>query len=144
MAKLEPEKKKRTKGDNVLMSEVIETKGKSRETEAVTNKNGKRKRITEPVVSEEDETVEDGEQNSPSSDSEEDENEYVPPAHESLTRAAGPDSAPSSKKDKKYAPPGETPAQRDSRTIFVGNVPSQVMTTKVSRCHIYLPGVPVN
>ena len=143
VVKPKPEKKKKTKGDKDPVFEVTKTKGKSEETEAVKDKNGKRKQAAEPLVPEDDEgseAVEDSEQNSPSSDSEEDDNEYIPPVHESLAGAAGPDSASSSKKNKKYAPADETPAQRDSRTIFVGNVSSQVMTTKVSRCQHTYPG----
>jgi len=124
--KLKTEKKKKTKE---LMPEA---KGKSAEKEAVIDKKGKNKQASKPVASG-GENEEDSEQNPSSSDSEDDDGEYVPPVHESLATAAAPDSTPSSKKNKKYVPPGETPDQRDSRTIFVGNVPSQVMTTKVSR-----------
>jgi nucleolar protein 12 len=31
----------------------------------------------------------------------------------------------------KYTPPDETPAQRDSRTIFIGNLPLEVVQKKV-------------
>ncbi|KAF9648173.1 hypothetical protein BDM02DRAFT_3096934 [Thelephora ganbajun] len=108
------------------MPEVVKTKGKSK------NEKGE-KQVTEPVVSEdevEDEPVEDSEQSLSSSGSEEEDDEYAPSVHESLARASRPSSTPSSKKSKKYAPPDETPDQRDSRTIFIGNVPSRVMTTK--------------
>jgi len=123
------EKKKKTKGEKDPMPEVVNTKGKSGEKYT----KGKKKHPVEPVVSEgEDEAVEDKEQNQSSSDSEEGEGEYVPPVHESLARASRPDSTSSPKKSKKYVPSDETSDQRDSRTIFVGNVPSQVMTAKVS------------
>lgn len=127
--KLKTEKKKKTKE---LMPEVVKTKGKSAEKEAAIGKKGMNKQAPEPVVSG-GENEEDSEQNPSSSDAEEDDDEYVPPVHESLATAAAPDSTPSSKKNKKYVPPDETPDQRDLRTIFVGNVPSQVMTAKVSR-----------
>lgn len=129
--KLKREKKKKTKD---LIPEVVMIKGKSGEKEVATNKKEKKKQAAEPVVSEnedEDEAVQASGQNPSSSDSEEDGGEYVPPVHESLAGAAAPGSASSSKKNKKHVPPGETPDQRDSRTIFVGNVPSQVMTAKV-------------
>lgn len=126
--KLKTEKKKTKE----LMPEVVKTKGKSAEKEAVIDKKGMNKQAPEPVVSG-GENEEDSEQNPSSSDAEEDDDEYVPPVHESLATAAAPDSTPSSKKNKKYVPPDETPDQRDLRTIFVGNVPSQVMTAKVSR-----------
>ena len=131
--KLKSEKKKKTKR---LIPEVVKTGGKFEEKEAVIEKKGKKKQAAEPVISEdedEDEAVEGSEQNPPSSGSEENDGEYVPPVHESLSGATVPDSTSSSKKNKKYVPSDETPGQRDSRTIFIGNVPSQVMATKVSR-----------
>ena len=123
------EKKKKTKE---LIPEVVKSKGKSAEKEALIDKKGKIKQAAEPVVSG-GEDEEDSEQNPSSSDTEEDDGEYVPPVHESLAGAAALNSTSLSKKSKKYVPPDETPDQRDSRTIFVGNVPPQVMTTKVSR-----------
>ena len=133
------EKKKKTKGEKGHVSEVDKAKGTSGEKEAGRDRKGKKKHAAEPVVSEGedgDKVVPDNEQNPSSSDSDEDDGErYVPPVHESLASAPGPTPGPSSKKAKKYVPQDETPEQRDSRTIFVGNVPSQVMTTKVSgRC----------
>ena len=142
VTKLKPEKKKKTKGDKDLIREVARTKGKSEE-EVAKDKKEKKEHAAGPVVSE----GEDGqhsEQNLSSSDSEEDDGGYVPPAHESLAGAVAPKSTPSSKKSKNYVPPDETRDQRDSRTIFVGNVPSQVMTTKVSRSPIYLLAVLLN
>lgn len=130
-----PEKEKKTKGERDPIPEVVKTKGKSGEKEPEKDKKVKKKQTVEPVVSEGEggaKAVEDKGQNPSSSDSEEGEGEYVPPVHEALARASRPDSTSSSKKDKKYVPPDETPDLRDSRTIFVGNVPSQVMTTKVS------------
>ena len=127
------QEKKKTRGENDPVLEAVKAKGKSRDKGAGKDK-GKKKRTIETAVSEDEdevETVENNEQ-TPSSDSEEDNSQYVPPVHESLARAAGLDSPSSSKKNRKYIPPDETPDQRDSRTIFVGNVPSQVMTTKVS------------
>ena len=135
--KLKPEKKKKTKD---LVPEVVKPKRKSGEKEGVIDKKGKKK-AAEPVVSKDgdgDEAVEDSEQNPSSSDSGEDDGDYVPPVHESVAGATAPNSTSSSKKNKKYVPPDETPEQRDSRTIFIGNVPSQVMAAKVSRCHIPL------
>ena len=123
------------------MLEAVKVKRKSEEKEAARDKKGKKARAVKSVLSESedgDEAVEDSEQNSSSSDPGEDDGEYVPPVHESLARVAGPDSASSSKKSRKYVPSDETPDQRELRTIFVGNVPSRVMTTKVSWCHISL------
>ena len=131
--KHEPEKKK-TRNEKNTVPEVVNTKVKSGDKGAGKDKKKKKRRATETVVSEgedEGEAVEDNEQ-TPPPDSEEDKGEYVPPVHESLARAAGPNSASSSKKNRKHVPPDETPDQRDSRTVFVGNVPSQVMATKVS------------
>ena len=130
VVRLKPEKKK-TKD---LVPEVVKPKRKSGEKEGVIDKKGKKKQAAEPVVSkdgDEDEAVEDSEQKLSSSDSGEDDGDYVPPVHESVAGATAPDST-SLKKNKKYVPPDETPEQRDLRTIFIGNVPSQVMTTKVS------------
>lgn len=143
VTKLKPEKKKKTKGDKDLIREVARTKGKSGEKEVAKDKKEKKGHAAEPVVSEGEEGQH-SEQNLSSSDSEEDDGGYVPPAHESLAGAVAPKSNPSSKKSKNYVPPDETRDQRDSRTIFVGNVPSQVMTTKVSQCHIYLLVVLLN
>jgi len=134
VTKPKPEKKK-TRGERDPVPDVVKTKGNSGDKGAEKDKKGKKKRAAETVVSEGEgrgEAVEDNEE-APSSDSDsEDHGKYVPPVHESLARAASPDSASPSRKDRKYVPPDETPDQRDSRTIFVGNVPPQVMATKVS------------
>lgn len=68
---------------------------------------------------------------SDSEGSDSDDPDAPPPVHESLLpkkekRDRG------RKKDKvRYVPPGETREQRDSRTIFVGNVPVEVVKSKV-------------
>ena len=136
--------KRKTKGERDPIPEAVKKKGKSEE-EAGKDKRGNKQApvITASDDEDGDETVEDGEQSS-SSDSEEDDGEYVPPVHESLAGTSGPDAAPSSKKNKKYVPPDETPDQRDSRTIFVGNVPSQIMAAKVSWHYTPLPAMSVN
>ena len=137
--------KRKTKGERDPIPEAVKKKGKSEEKEAGKDKRGNKQApvITASDDEDGDETVEDGEQSS-SSDSEEDDGEYVPPVHESLAGTSGPDSTPSSKKNKKYVPPDETPDQRDSRTIFVGNVPSQIMAAKVSWHYTPLPAMSVN
>ena len=126
----------KTKGENGTTPEVVRTKRKPREKEANKDKRGKEKQTPETVTSEGeggDEAVGGSERGSSPPDSEEgDDGEYVPPVHESLAGLSDPDPVSSSKKGKKYVPPDETPDQRDLRTIFVGNVPSQVMVTKVS------------
>ena len=140
------EKKKKTKGEKAPMPEVAKTKGNPGEKEAGRDKKGKKK-VTEIMISEGedgDEAAEDNEQSPPLSDSEAGDGEYTPPVHESLGRASGPGSASSSKRSKKYVPPDETPDQRDSRTIFIGNVLSQVMATKVSWCRVSLPKMVVD
>ena len=55
-----------------------------------------------------------------------------PPVHE--THVASSRTKTRSKSDHrvKYVPPDETPAQRDARTIFVGNVPIVVVKSKVA------------
>lgn len=70
---------------------------------------------------------------SDSSESSEPESDAEPIVHESLTkRTRTPKTKPT-----KYAPPDETPAQRDARTIFVGNLSVQVASKRV--CLPYLP-----
>ena len=141
-----PRLENKTKGQKDPMPEVVRKKGKSEEKGVGKDKRGKKKQVSESVASEDEgggETAEDSEHGSPS-DSGEDDGEYVPPVHESLATASGPSSVPSSKKDKKYVPPGETPDQRDSRTIFVGNVSSQVMATKVCWRCVSLAEMPMN
>lgn len=133
VTKLELGKKKRTKGDKDISPKAVKTKGKSGGKEATMAKRGK-KRAAEPVVNEDEDgdgATEDSERGPSLSGSDEDDDKYVPPVHESLAGAAS-GSVPPSKKNGKYVPPDETPDQRDSRTIFVGNVSSRVMTTKVS------------
>ena len=126
-------KKKKTKGDQDPTPEAVRTKETSEEKRVGKDKKRKNK-APEPTVSEEDEDEAGGvvRQEPSSSESEENDEEYAPPVHESLTKAPRSDAPSSSKKSKKYAPPDETPDQRDSRTVFVGNVSSQVMTSKVS------------
>lgn len=141
------EKKKRTKGEKDPIPEAVKAGSKSGYKGMGKDKKGKKKQTAEAVVSEKEsggEAVEDNQQSSSLSDSEEGGGEYIPPVHESLARAPGPNSASSSQKGKKYAPPDETPDQRDSRTIFVGNVPSQVMAAKVSWCYVSLPEIFTN
>ena len=128
----EVRKEKKTKGDQGPVPEVVKTKAKSRE-KVKKDKRGK-KPVLEPAVSE-DEAVNPSGRDPPSPDPEEDDGEYVPPVHESLARAPRPDPT-SSKRSKKYVPPHETPDQRNSRTIFVGNVPFQIISSKASRSFI--------
>lgn len=121
LVELKPEKKKKTKGDKYPVSEIIKAKDKKR-----------KKQAADPVVSENDhggDTVEASDRDQSSCASEEDDSGYIPPIHESSVPRTNSDSL--SKKSKKYVPPEETPNQRDSRTIFVGNVPFQAMTSKV-------------
>lgn len=63
-------------------------------------------------------------------DSEGGENDFDPSklVHESVAKGA---SSHSQSKKTKYVPPGETSAQRDARTIFIGNVPVEVMKNRV-------------
>ena len=129
VAKPKPEKEKKTKGDKNPAPEVANAKGTSKENK---RKEGKEKKnqAVEPAVYENEDGDEGSERDQSPPASEEDDS--VPPIHESLAGVPRSGSTSPSKKGKKYAPPGETPDQRDSRTIFVGNVPFQVMTTKVS------------
>lgn len=67
-----------------------------------------------------------------SSDSEEDEDDSFDPSkivHESLLKPREKSHKASSKK--KYVPPGETPDQRDLRTIFVGNLSVEIVKKRV-------------
>lgn len=57
-----------------------------------------------------------------------DENEL--PVHESLSKS-GRKKGTRGKKVK-YVPEGETPEMRDTRTIFIGNLPVDIITSKVS------------
>lgn len=131
MTKPKSEKKKKAKVEKGPVPETDKAKRQSGDKGVGKDKKGKKKRTADTVVSE-DEGNDDAVEDTPSSDSEEDDGEYIPPVHESLVRAPGPDQVSSSKKGRKHVPPDETPGQRDSRTVFVGNVPSQVMATKVS------------
>ena len=142
VTKPKSEKKKKTRGEKDPVLDTVKAKRQSGDKRTGKDKKGKKKRAADTAASEGgggDEAVECTNQTT-SSDSEEDDGEYIPPVHESLIRTPGPDPISSSNKNKKYAPPNETPDQRDSRTIFVGNVPSQVMATKVSWHCIALPG----
>ena len=53
---------------------------------------------------------------------------YTPPTHISATTSSNPKHP---KKRTKFAPEEETPEMRDARTLFVGNVPVEVMGKKV-------------
>jgi nucleolar protein 12 len=61
-----------------------------------------------------------------------DDTEDRPIVHESIsgqTLDAG-----TARKTAHYAPEGETPAQREERTIFIGNLPTEILTKKVRLC----------
>jgi len=64
-------------------------------------------------------------------DDDDDDMDADPPTHETHSGAAIPKSRTKSRKKTKYVPPDETPAQRDARTIFVGNIPVDVAKSKV-------------
>ncbi|KAF8575321.1 hypothetical protein K439DRAFT_1641486 [Ramaria rubella] len=67
-----------------------------------------------------------------SSEPEEDDNEDAPPpAHE--TQRCSKNVRQKVLKKAKYVPPDETPAQKDARTIFVGNIPIAVAKSKSSQ-----------
>lgn len=68
-------------------------------------------------------------------DDEESEDEALP-VHESLLEGSKSRSKPTSTRKTKYVPDGETKEQRDRRSIFIGNVPSEVAKNRV-RCDIY-------
>lgn len=125
--------KKKPKGINNPTSEAVKTKDVSKEKKRK-DEQGKKKQAAKPTVSGnegEGEAVEASKRGQLPFASEGEDSECIPPAHESLAGTSRPDSTSPSKKSKKYVPPDETSDQRDSRTIFVGNVPLQVMTTKV-------------
>lgn len=62
----------------------------------------------------------------PDSDEDEDDNApYVPPAHEASNPSASTSATPKLKKTA-HVPSSETPAQRDTRTLFIGNAPIAV------------------
>ena len=129
-----PEKQKKTKRGHNPASEVVQTKDTPEENKRK-DKKGRKKQAVEPAVSDNeggDEAVEASGRDQSSSASGEEGSEYIPPVHQSLAGSSRPNLTSPLKKSKKHVPPDETPDQRDSRTIFVGNVPFQVMTTKVS------------
>ena len=66
--------------------------------------------------------------NSLDSDPEEDHSKLV---HESLSSSTAKSRGRSSRAKPKYSPVEETPEQRDSRTIFIGNLPLEVARKKV-------------
>lgn len=74
---------------------------------------------------------------SPSDDSEDSDEEGDPSklVHETLLKGNSTKSA----SKKKYVPAGETKEQRDARTIFIGNVPIEAVTSRV--CTTYTPSV---
>lgn len=51
--------------------------------------------------------------------------------HESLQKGAKSKKKDKSESHTKYVPPDETPEQRNARTIFVGNVPVDVLKSRV-------------
>ena len=59
-----------------------------------------------------------------------DENEL--PVHESLSKSNR--NKGTRGKKVKYVPDGETAEMRDTRTIFIGNLPVDIITSKVSPC----------
>jgi nucleolar protein 12 len=63
------------------------------------------------------------------SDAESDDDDAPPPVHESLTKRVRTKPA----KKSKIVPDGETPSQRDARTLFVGGLPVDVAQKKVRR-----------
>ena len=141
VTKPKSEKKKKTRGEKDPVLEAVKAKGPSGDKGVGKDKKRKKKRTADTAASEDEGSDVGGTNHTPSSDSEENGGEYIPPVHESLVRAPSPDPISSSKQSRKYAPPDETLDQRDSRTIFVGNVPSQVMATKVSWRYIALAEV---
>lgn len=128
VVELKPETKKRTKGDRNHAPEVAKPQDTSKEVKREHRKG--KKKAAKPALSENEDEDEASERDQSPFGSEED-NESIPPIHESLAGASRPNPTSPPKKSKKHVPPGETPDQRDSRTIFIGNVPLQVMTTKV-------------
>ena len=54
-----------------------------------------------------------------------------PPMHETHASDSATKVRSKSRKKTKFSPPDETPAQRDARTIFVGNIPIDVAKSKV-------------
>ncbi|KZV67201.1 hypothetical protein PENSPDRAFT_736696 [Peniophora sp. CONT] len=64
------------------------------------------------------------------SDSEDSDADAPPPVHESLLNKKEKRDRGRKKDKVRYVPPGETREQRDSRTVFVGNVPVEVVKSK--------------
>jgi nucleolar protein 12 len=67
-------------------------------------------------------------------DDDDSENEALP-VHESLLEGSKSRQKPTSTRKTKYVPDDETKEQRDRRSIFIGNVPSEVAKNRV-RCDI--------
>jgi hypothetical protein len=130
VVELKSEGKNKTKGDTNLTSETVKAKDTPKENKRK-DKKGKKKPAAEPAVFEGEDGGDEPAETSKRDHSSPQEDEYIPPTHEFLAGASRPNSTPSLKKSKKHVPPDESPEQRDSRTVFVGNVPFQVMTTKV-------------
>lgn len=63
-----------------------------------------------------------------SSSEDEDDSDTSPPAHETQKTSKWKLKHP---KKSKYVPPGETSAQKDARTVFIGNVPIEAVKSKV-------------
>jgi len=61
----------------------------------------------------------------------EDEESTAPPQHESLAAKTSRKNDRTPKNKAKYVPPEETKEQRDERTIFMGNLPTEVAKSKV-------------
>ncbi|KZV88273.1 hypothetical protein EXIGLDRAFT_839379 [Exidia glandulosa HHB12029] len=70
-----------------------------------------------------------------SEDSEDDAADAPPPKHISLLGAEAEAEATGSRKKKKtaFTPADETPAQRDARTVFIGNLPIDVAKSKAAK-----------
>ena len=61
-----------------------------------------------------------------------DDDNAPPPAHETHSASGQGKIHSKSHKKAKYVPPDETAAQRDARTVFVGNIPVSVAKSKVT------------
>lgn len=55
-----------------------------------------------------------------------------PPVHETHVESGRSNTRSKAQKKVKYIPPDESPAQRDARTVFIGNVPIAVVKSKVT------------
>ena len=73
----------------------------------------------------------------------EEDQDAEPPMHETHTSASATKLRSKPRKKAKYVTPGETPAQRDARTIFVGNIPIDVAKSKV-RSIVIIAGIVLN